>query len=748
VTPVTSPKSVAQTGRRSGTQATDKVVSSTTAATPRNLPSTSPNAFRDPNIRQARAQVPAQPVLPRPPAADLSPLDDRLPVNLERNRLQDRPLGEQPALIPAIPSAEEDPEGRQRAISRAVSGFASILVPGAVDFNESEAAGLPADARPYIINPAQALQLALINNRPYQFRLENIYLASLTVTLERFRFEPQGIAGFSPTTATTAGLPFQNPQNQFLYRTAEAGGQVSTLNWGTVAGFGKLFMFGGRLVGAFANTTVFTFNQANPDQPRVTSFLPLTYVQPFLRGGGRAVTLEPLTAAERNLVYEVRSFARFRQQFIPYILTATESVDTPGTADPSLGYLNVLQQSLIVENNRRNVAAFEQILKVYRRYAQNSAASGISQLQVDQIEQNLQNARSALVAAEANYRNSLDQYKIQLGLPPDLPIILDRTPVAKIRNTFKDLDFWLLKENHDPSELPGIINRLPALEPIDIDGLKLFEYVGDELRMTYGEPSRIEELNLAAERVALENRLDLMNVRAQLYDAWRQFAVTANALKGIFTLSLSAFNSTVPNVNTNPFAFNSSANQVSLAMNAELPLVRVSERNAYITAKIQYQRQRRQLMFQEDNIKFTVRNELRQLVQLATNYEIQKRNLFYTLRSRDNSLQSIVAPPTQGDVSASSSGGAAQQATQTINLANFTQNVNNIQNNLVQNWVQYQRFRLALYRDLGILPFDEWEAYYEFFPADTPREATGAGNAPGGSAAAGSANSNPAPGQP
>ena len=34
-------------------------------------------------------------------------------------------------------------------------------------------------------------------------------------------------------------------------------------------------------------------------------------------------------------------------------------------------------------------------------------------------------------------------------------------------------------------------------------------------------------------RIALEYRMDLMNDRAQLYDAWRQIRVTANALKGV-----------------------------------------------------------------------------------------------------------------------------------------------------------------------------------------------------------------------
>ena len=59
-----------------------------------------------------------------------------------------------------------------------------------------------------------------------------------------------------------------------------------------MAGVGKVFNSGARLLAGFANQIVFNFVGKNSFQPTVQSFLPLTLVQPFLRGGGRAVTLE------------------------------------------------------------------------------------------------------------------------------------------------------------------------------------------------------------------------------------------------------------------------------------------------------------------------------------------------------------------------------------------------------------------------------------------------------------------------
>ena len=63
------------------------------------------------------------------------------------------------------------------------------------------------------------------------------------------------------------------------------------------------------------------------------STLTLSLTQPLLRGGGWAVTLEPLTQAERTLVYAVRSYARFRENFYVYIAGGADHVGL-GAAPP------------------------------------------------------------------------------------------------------------------------------------------------------------------------------------------------------------------------------------------------------------------------------------------------------------------------------------------------------------------------------------------------------------------------------
>ena len=75
-----------------------------------------------------------------------------------------------------------------------------MLVPPVELQNDTEGYGYPKGSRVYKINMQQAWVLALMNARFYQFNLENVYLAALPVTLQRFAFEPQFYAGMGPVT--------------------------------------------------------------------------------------------------------------------------------------------------------------------------------------------------------------------------------------------------------------------------------------------------------------------------------------------------------------------------------------------------------------------------------------------------------------------------------------------------------------------------------------------------------------------
>ena len=618
-------------------------------------------------------------------------------------------------------TAEEYREGEQKS-----SSLAGLFVPANVAFDEAVAAGLPSTndggSPPYILTMEKAFQIALINSRTYQTQLENVYISALPVTLQRFSFQPQFIAGLTPTTGvagngSTLGAltPTVNPANSFLYNTRESGNQLSALNLGTVAGVGKLADNGTRVLAAFANSVVFNFLGKNPLQPTVRSFLPIQVLVPFLRGGGRAFILEGLTQAERTLLYSIRSFALFRQQFTVATLIGGSFVSfgtnlqvggfsaNSGNIDPTVGFLNVVEDVQLVENFVKNLAVYERFAEVYKDLIEGES-SGLSKLQLDQINQQVQTARQSLISSQTTYRNDFDNYKIQVGLPPDVPMVIDRSRTLGFKQVYEEIDRWSLSDRRELTDLGYIVAKLPKLEDIVIDGRSCQEVFTD--RTGKG----LENLLLIAERVGLENRLDLMNARAGLYDQWRQIRVTANALKGVLNVNVTNQFVTPPTTN-NPFGFLDQAKNFSLAFNAELPLVRVAERNNFRTALINYQRQRRALQNTEDLLKYQLRQEIRQMQLLYETYQIAQRNLVLTVSQKDQAFEQIIAPPTgtQGNVNA---------ATQTLNLIQAQGGVITNENNLVSNWYTYQVQRLQVYRDLGILPFDEWEAFDELFPPD------------------------------
>src|SRR5206468_921930 len=118
----------------------------------------------------------------------------------------------------------------------------------------------------------------------------------------------------------------------------------NTLTTNTNFGFTRALASGGQLMVDFANTFVFQFSGI--DHTTVNSNILINLIQPLLRGAGRQVRLEALTEAERNLLYTVRDFARFRKQFTFGIATSN--------------YLSLLLQEQNIRNQQANLKKLQQ----------------------------------------------------------------------------------------------------------------------------------------------------------------------------------------------------------------------------------------------------------------------------------------------------------------------------------------------------------------------------------------------------
>ena len=144
------------------------------------------------------------------------------------------------------------------------------------------------------------------------------------------------------------------------------------------------------------------------------SLLTANFTQPLWRGAGQAIAQESLTQAERNVIYSVRSFARYHRTFAVSVAT---------------NYYRLLEQRSVVQNQYANYVSSVQS----RRRSEKLAEAGrLPPFQVDQTRQAELTAKDGWLSAEESYRSSLDQLKIQLGLRADANVDVDTDELTKL----------------------------------------------------------------------------------------------------------------------------------------------------------------------------------------------------------------------------------------------------------------------------------------------------------------------------
>ncbi len=605
------------------------------------------------------------------------------------------------------------------------------------------------------LTPERAMDIALLNSREYQNSLDLVYFAALDVSLKRFAFSPQWFAG--------DGAVFTHLGSGGLLN-----GESNTLTTDPTMGFDLALAAGGQLVVDFANSL--TWQYTGGTSRIVSSNLILSLTQPLLRNFGREIALEPLTQSERNLLYAVRTFARFRKQFWANVTTENS------------GYLNLLLQLQSIRNQKADLKSWEQN---YRLHLELFDGGKASRVQVDQVFRGFLNARLSVAQTEAFYESSLDSYKLRLGLPPRIPIDIDdsllsqfqlvpaalerlrddtsqfqldrfkelnnvpttqslRESYERLRSLIKqapsslelvqqDLDegFRLLdsplKAGQDPEQRQrarkdytrfrvtlGDVKRdlaaLPARLDRDLSGLSnetrkeswerililVRDYLAElddmiaiqtVLRINHIQLPDLDDTEDSAVAEALNNRLDLMNQKALVTDAWRQVTVTANALRGDLNLTAST------TVNGAPVGFSTPNSGFSAGLQYNAPLNRFAERNAYRTAQLVYQRARRDYMGAEDSITQTVRQDLRQLTVTRLNFEISRESLISAARQAEAVRNQLLAAQDS-------------TGTSTIQMIDALNSVLSARNALAASYINYEQLRIQLLLDLDRLQLD------------------------------------------
>ncbi|MFO1095772.1 MAG: TolC family protein [Planctomycetaceae bacterium] len=218
------------------------------------------------------------------------------------------------------------------------------------------------------------------------------------------------------------------------------------------------------------------------------------------------------------------------------------------------------------------------------------------------------------------------------------------------------------------------------------------------------ESVTIEPIDLTSE-VALEiaraNRLDWMNNRATLVDVWRLIEFNANQLKSNFTIQAVGDIQTVRN---NPLSFDANASTMRAAIQFDPPFTRLVERNVFRQQLIQYQQSRRDLIQFKDAVNLTLRQLLRDMAQLRTNLEIQRRAVAIAIRRVDQTRESLnrPIPPAQPGQPATTLGPTVAQ-----DLLFALGDLATAQNSMASVWIGYENDLMMLYRELGIMQLDD-----------------------------------------
>ena len=267
------------------------------------------------------------------------------------------------------------------------------------------------------VNLDQALELALIHSPEYQRQMETLYLSALDVSLERFDFESQLFAPFNSALTSDGRIRGGGSSSTQLLADNGAGMQLR-----------KAGITGSTLVVAFANSLLWEYSGS--DSTVGFGALSFELIQPLLRNAGRDVIMESLTDAERGLLYNVRQLERFRRGFSQQIVAGISPgngvsrgsgsfASVGGVSSNAGGMLGLLQTQQNIRIQEGNIASQRTLIEQFEEFFRSER---INLLQLTQFRNNLYNSESGLLAAKIGYQNSLDDFKIQLGLPPQLEI--------------------------------------------------------------------------------------------------------------------------------------------------------------------------------------------------------------------------------------------------------------------------------------------------------------------------------------
>jgi len=357
----------------------------------------------------------------------------------------------------------------------------------------------PADAPPgtLVLDLGDALAQSLRTAREFKTAEEEYVLASLRLLIERHQWGPRF---FDEVSATVSGAGADNHYDTALRLVNEFG-------------VTQRLPYGGEVSARLLARATEDLHQRVSGENVQDAEIILGANIPLLRGAGLAAR-EPLIQAERDLIYDARSFERFRRTFLVSI---------------ARDFLNLVVQQQAIGNAEMQLRR----LIEFAERAEALVESGRSPpFDAARAAQDVLFAEDSLRSQRENYRFAVDRFKIRLGLSADQPVIIVPsniglpTPVAdvdlavhhalryrldlqnardQVDDTARGVD--IAKNNLLPDlDLTGNVS-IPTDEHRDRDGLRFnTEETTFAAGVTFGLPldREIERLSLRQAQINLE----------------------------------------------------------------------------------------------------------------------------------------------------------------------------------------------------------------------------------------------------
>lgn len=291
-------------------------------------------------------------------------------------------------------------------------------------------------------------------------------------------------------------------------------------------------------------------------------------------------------------------------------------------------YYDIIRRKQVIKNNQK---AYEQASFVLNQtkalYESLGEKTAIDVLRAEFSEQQVKDVLDAEIEA---YDEAIDAFKVFLGLSPSSEMLL---------------------QNDQPKQI-------------------VFSYNLHE-----------------AEKVAVQNRLDLRNLWEQIEDAARNLRYLRQDLLPNLDLFL---NFTLADNNAeNLDDFKLSLDNATAGITLEIPLDRVREKNDLKSAVIAFKQQVRDFLTALDNVRRDVRNDFRAVRRLKGSLKNQKRQIEIARKKERNAL--IIFK--EGEIS-------------NRDLVDAQEELRDAENNYIQTLVDYEITRIQALRNMGILYLD------------------------------------------